>query len=320
MEVNPQEIYVGFPEPGTDLTVHNRSGNKQFNPFRGVYCRNKLKIRLFNLRECREGIFVVRPREPDRIMGFPLRRHMEPTVTGCVPETEIRKRPVITRKQGAACSVRVRAPVPEEPPRFPDRLVHRQIKRGDQRLFRIFALHDHLAKRVTDKRSPEEPDVCFLPHPVEGCNMDTICYSMTPLDEFPCYLPVTFSRFLAGGMPDGSRIKNNFCPVKSNRPGSFGEPLVIADEHRDTPVPGCVNMVPVPGVEVSLLKKTGVLRYVDFVIGVMKGSVRIDDYCTVIEPAIGGLFIERDNDNNLMPAGNVRKCPCGFSRNRFCEG
>ena len=181
-------------------------------------------------------------------------------------------------------------------------------------------MNEDLAKRVTDKRSPEEADVGFLSHPVQSGNMDTVCNRMTPLDKFPCFLPVTFSRYGAGGMANRSRVKNNFCPVKGNTAGCFGEPLVIADEHRDTAVPGSVNLIPAPGIEVSLLKKTRVLRNVDFVVGGMEGAIRIDDNCAVIEPATGRLLIERHDNNNIMLACNFGKCVGGFSGDRFCKG
>jgi hypothetical protein len=47
-----------------------------------------------------------------------------------------------------------------------------------------------------------------------------------------------------------------------------------------------VDVIPIPGIEVPFFKETGILRYMDFMIGVMECPVSIYDNCSVVVPAI----------------------------------
>ncbi len=153
---------------------------------------------------------------------------------------------------------------------------------------------------ITHKGPAKEFAGPFLPDTVYGGYVDTVCNGMAPLDQFPRVLPVSFKGNVACRMPYGGRIEDDLCPFKSNAAGGFREPLVVTDKDRDAAKLRGNDLVGIPGIEISFLKKTRVLRDMDFVIRNIRCAVRVDDNRRIVKVPVRSLLVQRDNDDNLV--------------------
>ena len=79
---------------------------------------------------------------------------------------------------------------------------------------------------------------------VNSNHMHAVGNGMTALHGLPGLELLRIYLFSLGSSPaDGSRIKQDFCTHKAGNAGSFGIPLIPADQHSDPGITGFKNLV-----------------------------------------------------------------------------
>lgn len=192
----------------------------------------------------------------------------------------------------------IRTAVPHKPPRLPDPVIHGEIQGDGENLLTMPCPSQNRAECITDKGSPEEPDIPLAPGPVDSSDMHAVCNGMTPLDRLPGILPGTFGGSVFHQIPDSGRVDDQVCTHQGDRPRRLGEPLIITDERSDPAKPGLTDTVSGPGSKISLLKEAGILGDMDLRIRGEDRPVSIDDQDGVLQDPTGGPLKDGDDDDN----------------------
>src|SRR5665647_1460806 len=120
--------------------------------------------------------------------------------------------------------------------------------------------------------------------------------------RFPEIPPACFQRLPAGIM---LLLSSRFLK-KPLRAGTITlRSSLMQTAHSIRPITKSIYRRTRVSLKKDTFKETRVLRYMDFVIGRMECAVCINDDRSVIVPALNGFFKNRDDNNNIIPAGNL---------------
>ncbi len=277
-----------------DPKAHRFAGDEQVDGLGLTERRDDPDVSMLHCSKVGERLPVMGPGEPDGIVRFPLCRH---TVAES-PWGPARREPPGERPVG------LRPPVPEEPPAFPDDLVLREIDLHDEDfLVNPACPGKNVSESVGNERTPEKPKTPLVAHPVDGGDVDAVCDRVAPLDRLPRLAPVAFRRFLPDDSADGGRVEDDIGTLQRDDSRRLREPLVVADEHGNPPVPGVVDPIAVPRPEVGLLVEEGVIGDVHLPVGRKGPSVGVDDRRFVVVFSGRSPLIKRHDDHHAVFAG-----------------
>ena len=170
-------------------------------------------------------------------------------------------------------------------------------------MFFVISFHKHVRSGISNEGASPKMHLSFIPHAVDGGDVDAVGCGVTHLGRSPHVVPVFRDCCVHWGDrrrgSDGGGVEDDLGAGEGCKARGFRKPLIVADENRDRAVGCCKDAdAGLAGREVILLVECGIVRDVSLTVGADRFSIRSKNAGGVVVLAVTGLFKDRSADEN----------------------